>query len=96
MCAIWRVELKLWINNTVLLYWMYESKNKNKYVLLIFLCFIWVSICLKLLKGKKKELIIFFDRKIEWSEGVFLLKLKKQYAVLFLSLHNLPLFETNI
>lgn len=42
---------------------MYESKNK--YVMLAFLCFIWVSICLKLLKGKKKELIIFFDRKIE-------------------------------
>ena len=40
---------------------MYESKNK--YVML--LCFIWVSICLTLLKGKKKELIIFFDRKIE-------------------------------
>ena len=73
---------------------MYESKNK--YVMLAFLCFIWVSICLTLLKGKKKELIIFFDRKIEWSEGVFLLKLKKQYAILFLSLHNLPLFETNI
>lgn len=44
---------------------MYESKNKNKYVMLTFLCIIWVSICLKLFKGKKKELIIFFDRKIE-------------------------------